>query len=411
MNANLRKEIRIVMPVVMASIVVMWLAGLISINYMVFVGQDMRELLMTVVNGGFLLGCLFVGIRSFCAEFQHGTVELMLVQPVSRLEQWVSKRQVQFYSLFILSLAFVVAVIAIVWEPWNKGSALRILGWLDHTEAIPLLVVPVLAYLTCPLWAMLLRGTISAAAISVMSPMVASVPFLIWAATMGKEPAPWISAIAALSYVVVCHHFGKRYFFRMQVTGGRVGDIDLGEKILRLLGPGRVQAERIRQSSFWALFKKELCLQQASVLLCLLMLFIFGIMFLFDTIFSPTSSSWQYVDGQYVNDYAPKYVVILAFYVFLVPLVSACIAMTEERASGIHLWQITLPVSRTRQWLIKLAGLASINLILAVLIPGLLLLLFPAVRIQVLSSVGNDREFLEFVGEYLAEPHVLFISA
>ena len=110
MNANLRKEIRLVLPIVATSAAVWWLSALTS-------KIDPGHPLGAAV---FVLACLLVGIRPFCAEFQHRTMGLLCAQPIRRSELWRTKRSVQLFSF---------AALSVVWQSSAWMTALFDLLW------------------------------------------------------------------------------------------------------------------------------------------------------------------------------------------------------------------------------------------------------------------------------------------
>ena len=389
MNANLRKEIRIVMPVLVSCVTIIWMAAGVGAFERSLVPAVFRDGAGFVILAAFFAGCVFLGIRPFCAEFQHHTMSLVLVQPVSRWELWATKRTVQFFSMILLLLAILALVPIAFALDAVPGKAvfgeLLTLNLSQLWDTASYLLIPLMAYLTGPFWALHVRKTLAAAAIGVVAPFIVAVPLLLWAEFSGFKPRFDFILFSELGYVALCLVFARRRFMRLQMTDGGVGsEIDLIGRFSHLFGAANVSSERTRQAGGWALFKKELCLQQAPLLICLLMLVIFGVMVLSDRIY-PVPEYFFIKDNRF-----GKYLVILGFYVFMVPLISGCIAMSEERASGIHSWQITLPVSRTRQWLIKLIGLICTNFILVEIVPGLLLVLFPDLGAQLLDRDGNE---------------------
>lgn len=362
MNANLRKEIVIILPGVAACAVLMLMA-------------PFTQSLRSVSIIAFCVGCVLVGVRPFCAEFQHRTMTLLFVQPVPRSEIWRVKRWVQLLGFIVLvATLFFVPIIAQRDFEAAYQDILRNAG-----GAMPFLLVLPLAYLTGPFWALMVRGTIAASVFGVIGPLLVPLPFLVWSEhsrPIGSDPGD-VSVGTYLSifcYALACWSFSRSYFSRMQVADSTGGEIDLAGRISPWFRSANARTRRSLQSADWALFKKELFLQQVPLLFCLLLLVGWGTMFLTD-LFSQHAATFQ--DS---SDSLGKYAAVLGLYFFLVPLISGCISLAEERASGIHSWQITLPVSRRRQWAVKVAGLIFTNAVLGFLVPAALLMLFPALR-------------------------------
>jgi hypothetical protein len=66
-------------------------------------------------------------------------------------------------------------------------------------------------------------------------------------------------------------------------------------------------------------------------------------------------------------------VALTVLYAVVCPLLAGSVSMAEERVLGLAAWQLSLPTSAMRQWLVKLTIGAVITLCLGVVLPGLLL--------------------------------------
>ena len=118
-----------------------------------------------------------------------------------------------------------------------------------------------------------------------------------------------------------------------------------------------------------ALVGKELRLQQASFLITGVLFVAYGI--LIYLIYRGQNEGWN--NGS--KDIIEGMLVMLHFTWLLVPVGIGAAAFAEERSLGVDQWQMTLPISRKRQWRVKLGIAISLGLLLGSIAPATLQLL------------------------------------
>ena len=97
MNLHLSKEYRAIGP--------FWLVALAMPLAPLPFAYDSGEGIMFCVVG-YILGCALLGAAIFSQEWNHQTMDLLLVQPVSRTRLWRGKMRILGFALTSMVLAF-----------------------------------------------------------------------------------------------------------------------------------------------------------------------------------------------------------------------------------------------------------------------------------------------------------------
>jgi hypothetical protein len=104
----------------------------------------------------------------------------------------------------------------------------------------------------------------------------------------------------------------------------------------------------------------------------------------------------------------------IIFCVFIIPLIAAGSSIAEERGLGVMGWQQMQPVSRLRQWLVKMAVLVATVFLLSVALPTLVLFvghaLFPFSVPHILDA-GWFGSLIFLLGGLLLLGIVVFASS
>jgi hypothetical protein len=289
---------------------------------------------------GFFIGLPLLATFSLGNEFQCRTIPLLLSQPVGRTEIWSEK--------------IIVALAAIL----SAASLFCITGWnvlqQDPTMGIifAALMIPMVA--SAPFWTLLARSTLGGLALNALN---AAIP-VIWLNRRDWIPhsalTRSVALLAVLCYSGVMLWLGRRGLARFEATGGQAGDdlLMAGPNVL----PGAVSEWfRCRPTGLLLnLVRKEFRQLRPVWLISLLAIPIWICL----PLFGHTS------EGESI----PAFILVVAF-IPLVAVLAGSLSLGEERTSGAHSLQLTLPVSSGRQWLIKLAMAMFTSLSCAVLLP------------------------------------------
>ncbi len=342
------------------------------------------------------LGILLLATLSLGNEFQHRTLSLLLSQPVSRMEIWGEK--------------LIVTCVAVL-------SAALVLGysWRSALQQDPrLLVLAGVSVITtiasATFWTLFARSMLGGFALTFIPPWFVVIVLMNWERILGLNPSParsitalWTVALGSLCYAGVMLWLGGRKLVRFQVTGGMAGDD------LLMAGPSVMPEAlaglfRCRPTGpFLNLIRKELRLLRPLWLITVVAIVYLACMAMFRLLPAfpiplPRDSQVNYLEWAVFCTLGPLFGVM--------PILAGILSLGEERTSGTQAWQMTLPVSALRQWLIKLATAMFAGFATSVLLPLLVL-------IAIGSVFGSPFMFVDFrrLPEWLVMVPVLtFVS-
>lgn len=351
---RLLKELRMQMP---GCLVAMLLPGVLGWAN----GGDVTEWII----GTYGFGCLLLGAAAFGSEFDQRTLPGLLTQPLSRPAIFAEK-------LGVLGVLFLVAT----GNLWLTLSTAPNFGF-DSEAAAFVVLVPLFALCSGPLYSLLSRSTLAGLVFVVAIPMGLGAVIMLGLESVFRLGLwetgipPGVEARLILwgmpAYLLVTFVAGWRVFAGLQVRdGGAGGRSSTGmhplslpiDRILRRVLPvtgGMAQ-----------LVRKELRLHVVPWLVAGIMV---GLWLLGMTL------------KHFASDESLKAVMndVSAFAVFagilgtlvLVTAGAACVA--EERELGTLEWQLTQPVALGRQWRTKVLVAVAIATGLGFLLPATLL--------------------------------------
>jgi len=316
-----------------------------------------------------LVACLAMAAMSFGAEFHHRTFGLILVQPVERCRIWWSKMLPLIGAYISVGAAFVAgqylayAVWGSSFKSWNSSGLL--------------VVVTLLAGVMCSsaFWTLQSRSIIGGMVLplGIQALPAVLIPFFVSSRTMvvpeELESGLFLAlGVSAFVYCVLFMYLGWRKFSRLEWREGFIG-----ESVIAALPALRVKESQPTGSRGpWAsLLRKELRLYWPVFSLAAL----FVVCWLAALGLRALRPTWGV-------QFEPVFGVILVIYLPFVWLLSGCISLGEEKQLGTWGWHLTLSVSRTRQWAIKISFALLIILILGILMPALACLAAKAPYIQ-----------------------------
>jgi TonB family protein len=314
---RLTKEAR---AVLLPWLVVMSLGATQSLIGDVFIGP-IRITGITLL--GAFIGIPLLATLPFSIEFQHHTLSTLLSQPVDRSKIWADKVLVAI--VFALSAA---AMYYVNWQPLRGDQTLQAV-W-------PLLIVVTIC--SSAYWSLVGRSTISGLILNLMATGL-WIGVLLYSITLIRFPQ-WAAVPAlALPFAAVMFWLGRRKFIEFESTGATAGT-DLMEGSL-----GRV-FRSTRTHAVLNVLRKEVrllapvwLLSMSSVLFLLLLtpirLMTQGSNETLSTIISTLAAVFPGIAFQ------------------IAPILGGTLSVGEERARGTQTWNLVLPMSVRRQWLLK----------------------------------------------------------
>jgi hypothetical protein len=290
---------------------------------------------------GFFLGMPLLASLAFGSEFQHRTLPLLLSQPIRRTDIWGEKLSVTLAAVLSAVLVFILGWRAVLLNVPATLPGVALFGaWVAASIA------------SAPFWTLLARSTLGGVALN-----LAIQAFIVGpAAQLGFRLAGhqgfdsqgvtpfWTLTLACLGYGGVMLWLGWRKLARFQATGGMAGDdlLTAGPDVL----PGALVGWlRCRPSgAVLNLFRKEFRLLRPVWLISLLAAVGWACLSLLGLL-DPQGSTWHF-----------ETVMVSAGVIttLTIAILAGSLSLGEEKTSGTHSWQLTLPVSARCQWFIKL---------------------------------------------------------
>lgn len=350
MNALVRKEIRLLLPV--------WITALLLIVAPIPLGQlcDFNEATTYLYSSatakltllGLAVGCSLLGLAGFGREMSSHTFSLLLSQPRSRREFWRAKTSVLLGALVILALFLGLGNRQCI-PPPERGET-TLLWLLTAGVAV-----------TGGLWTTLLfRQIITSFWISVL------LPFAILASVMSLDDdvaeartRNIIVTLLLLAYSVAGYFFARWQFRHAQDTAWTGGNLSL-PSAGRWLPGKRTKTARPKMHPLRALLGKEFQFQQVSFLLAGLLLVVQVAVLLVQKFVNLNENS---VRAMIVQHFWGIWIVM--------PLLVGGSAVAEERKLGTLEPQLCLPVSRAWQFAVKVFVTLVCGTMLGALVPAL----------------------------------------
>jgi ABC-type transport system involved in multi-copper enzyme maturation permease subunit len=353
MTALVRKEIRLLLPSWLAAmalaVVPVWLVHPGPPHDLVFSSPGL------LVFGGFGLGVLILSLTPFGQEFNAGTFNQLLSQPLPRNRLWLAKTGVLAAGLIsaLVALSLSYALYA------GESASRPLLPGL-------LLSGGTIALVACGsgLWtSLLLRQVTSAFWVALVVPLGIGVATARVSELYQEAPVAAWAVAALVVYAVAGYLWGHRLFLRAQDTQWTGGTIRLpawrnakARASFRASGPGRTVLR--------SLIGKELQLHHISLLVAaavfLLHVFVLVLRRLHDPGLTEASSV--------------VYMILMGWMVlwFALPFLLGSLAVAEERKLGTLESLLCLPVDRRIQFAVKFGVALALSVLLCAIIPWLI---------------------------------------
>jgi hypothetical protein len=278
-----------------------------------------------------LLATLPIGI-----EFQNGTLTSLLAQPLERRQLWRQKITVSLIAILPVALLYLLAGGR---NPDFMPDVWMAAAWMVATAAGAMVST------------LIAKSTMGGFA---LSSGVYWILFFLWSYFADRQREDgvlpnsflWASAIGLFSYSIVVILLGRWLFLRFQPVDGVLAG-DALSPIARFLPRMKTNWLRSRpRGAILNLISKEMRLLKIVWLLSLL------------SLASWTFLVWfHFIPGraEYFNIYTSEIPVSLAILLsFLIALLAGALSLGEEKTSGTYAWHLTLPLSASLQWFLKL---------------------------------------------------------
>jgi ABC-type transport system involved in multi-copper enzyme maturation permease subunit len=313
------------------------------------------EFLYFLFQFGLLLGVPFLACHSFGNEFRHKTMDLLVSQPVNRLKIWREK-------WIVVAIAFLTTTLFASLTSRTPWHITRI----DEMDFVMFLVVT-----TCSatFWTLVGRSTLGGLVLNISSfILLFSIKASLW--VWNSTAAILALSAATLGYSAVMLWLGRRVLVHRQSGEGFAGP-DVMATIPSVM-PARIASwfQCRPDQVLLNLIRRDLRLLRPLWLLTVLYVLGWSVM--------ATSFSFVPAVGEMYRTALVILVLVTATYPIIAIFLAASLPMGEERAFGVQLWHLALPLSMKTQWLIRLLSGLTAVVLCAVAVPALLMALAQA---------------------------------
>lgn len=331
------KEVRALLPA--------WLACLGALSASAAV-SDPRIRVFAVLAFG--VGSVALGALSIGHEYTHRTLTQLLSQPVGRGRLYLVK-------LGVLA-AMLLPIGAVAYGVVFNTSELS-----GFTRSAMVWLLPVLCGLfIAPLLTMMCRSTLAGVVFAIAIPGVMVIlidVLLVTTYGMAAAGTPELQRLrlvvlsrAMLGFCGIAAVLGWRMFMRLEAIEGR-------DPELHLFVPLALADARARHP-IWLLAKKELRLQQMSLVVAGLYLLVWS-----------AESALRYLVPAFPG---PPLAVLSVLYGGLLAMLIGSLASAQERQLGTLEWQLLLPIATWKQWAVKAGMALGLATVLSFALPALL---------------------------------------
>jgi len=334
----IRKELRALAPAWLATVIAMVAAG--------YTHASLRTLSVPI----YFIGGVAIGAQVFGREYADRTLSMLLAQPVRRERILLVKLGV--LAAFLAALAIVAAT--------TLPPLLRV----DLPFRTAVILFPVLAGVCVAPWLTLVSRSAIGGAVFPLA--IAGIVLLLsqWASvkvygftreadTLRAAMNWWaLGGVSAAGVVLTW-----RTFLRLEAIDGSA--VTAGDDRARVAGSPR----RARRHPLWLLARKELRLQQLPITIAALYTAAYFVAY-----------ATNRVGASFDDD---GLVMLTVLYGGLLSLLIGSLASAEERQLGTLEWQALLPMPAWRQWAVKAGTVIGLALALGVVLPWLLVAIFP----------------------------------
>ena len=336
---------------------------------------------------------------SFGNEFQSRTLALLLAQPMPRSRIWRDKIAVLGAALGIAGVVAALGIVLLIRGEGKPGSIQDLTLGLIGLAMVALCSTPIMTLATKNI-----IGGMGAAVALAMStvllimatdwviswllamPDIMEHPFL--SDSVDAHPYAYILSLVG-TYCAVFYWLGYRTFVRLQLIDTQAQEINLPAKLEATLGPLLLRLMPSYTGPTASLIRKELQLHRPSFII------------------AGAASALLVVEAAVFEMHISEITIGMMFTsvvlcVFLIPLITAAMALAEERNWGLAGWQLTLPPSAAKQWLTKMIVALAICLALGVALP-----LAMVTVMKVLFAAAGQGPTLGSTGEIASNGTIL----
>jgi hypothetical protein len=363
MNLLIKKEIRLLLPAwVAAMLLAVVPPWILPLDYSII--HSIGSLILIL----FCLGVLILGITSFGQEFNSGAISNLLAQPLDRNRIWRTKTAILALAFLIVCFAAYASFLcrfnaafsnAIILDHKINGVAF----WAEfRLDTLELLALSALVTFSGGLWTTLLLRQMTAAFWFTLLIPVAIVVVItagLQATVLSDATINRIMIAVLLAYSIAGFLFARYLFLRaqdIQWSGGQITFLWRRKTFESIAIP---TSDRSRHW-FSSLFRKEIQLHQANLLIAVFLLAL-----------NVASLCILKIHPHFKNPNVTFMLQAVGVLWLLMPLVIGGTAIAEERRLATLEFHLCLPISRRTQLIVKF----FVGLLLSLFLGGVMPLL------------------------------------
>jgi hypothetical protein len=329
-----------------------WAACVVMILALAALGSRHPSLVPLVVPT-YIIGLTVLGAMSIGHEYTNRTLAVLLAQPMIR------------GHLLLLKLTVLAAALA------TFAGLFTLLFWGDpHVAPLWMIVgLPVLCGLFAAPWLTMATRSATAGALFTMAipgmcfTASALLYFLAYRRAPTADVETAVASTIALAFSAVGAVLGWRGFIRLEAMDGAAAGVRMPEWLAARTASTAVAAAS-RRHGVWELLKKELRLQQLTLVVAAL----YVLSFLTVRWLQPYVVAWLAFSPDKIDDIMGA---VMFFYPFMIVMLTGSLASAEERQLGTLEWQMLLPVAAWKQWAVKVGVVLALSLIVTLGAPSL----------------------------------------
>ena len=351
MNPLIKKEIRLLLPAWIA--VLMLEAGLPWI-------LNSHNPAFEVLPYLFFLGAIVPAVSSFGREFNSGTFQMLMSQPIERERIWRTKMAILVCSMTLIFLvSYASCRLRLSTVPYNNMLNELTLSDAFRASVTTFPIVGLVA-LVGGLWTTLLfRQVATGFWATLLAPAgLATIVFYFIPARAAGQTFHLILGITAAAYILTGWWAARRLFYSAQDIGWTGGMISFSRwRYFEASSESPINPRKFRP--IFAILQKEFQLHAITLVGAIALLILQIALF--------------FVRAHYLKIHKNSDVIVetdfFSFLWLLFPLVIGCASIAEERRPGILDNQFCLPVSKRSQFIIKFMPAIILGVLLGGIVP------------------------------------------
>jgi hypothetical protein len=317
--------------------------------------KGFQEAMSLLCQVGIFAGLPLLAALSLGAEFQYNTLGLNFAQPIDRRDVWQSKFTITVLALLLPAILFVAS--QRLSSHFDRNAWWMLIGWLVVTSAA---AFP---------WTLIARSTVGGFALNAGSSTIAFMAITFAAESFRNEGGLSTATTIVIALALSCYSaamvwLGRRMFLQFQAVGG--------SQSAEAAFPGahlfpRAVADWFRcrpRGLFANLVRREFRLLRfvwpLTLLSALAWLFVLKVHAL------PASDT---------KSYLLPILFLTVMIGLLIAVLAGSLSMGEEKSWGTHDWHLTLPISPSLLWFVKLSMSVVTSVICSALVPLAILLI------------------------------------